>query len=457
VSLRDSLPDSPEDSLVTVLVQLSEGALRRLRLGAGYGTVDCFRTQSSWTLHNFMGDAQTLELDGRLSRIGAGSPTSAGFEENVCPGLRSEDPRFLRLNYRFTATFRERFLFDRRTSATLAVSAERRSELTAYLREAYGGELSVTRQTPVRIPVTVSYSAFIDRTSADPATFCTFLDVCDLASTDIFTEFRLRSMVSLGLVRDRTDSPLDATRGSLLRVDLRHASTVLGSDTLRQFTKGVVDLAAHYRVGRGSVFSWRVRLGGVTSPRLQLTGERPRFVPPEERFYAGGATTVRGFSQNELGPLVRVVQIDSNGTVVRLRDRQGQVFDSLIGRLRTSPTGGDALLIGNAEYRFPIGRRLSGALFVDAGQVLQRDGGDGGSDLRITPGVGLRLASPIGPIRLDIGFNPYPPQSGPLFAVEPGGTELVRVTDPAGVPVSFAPERGFLGRLRVHFSVGQPF
>jgi outer membrane protein assembly factor BamA len=457
ISLKDSLPESLDDTLVTVQVQVSEGALRRIRLSAGYGTIDCLRTRGSWTLNNFMGDAQTLELSAGVSRMGAGDPLTAGFENNVCPGLRDEDERFLKLNYQIAATFREPFFIDRRTSAAVSVSAERVTEFKAYLREAYGGRLSLTRRIPGRVPVTMAYEAFIDRTDADPATFCTFLDVCDVGGADKFTDFRLTSAVVFDVVRDRTDSPLDATRGSRVRFDVRHASKAIGSNEFRQFTRGVVDLESHYRVGRGGVFSWRIRLGGVTSPRIDIGGgAEERFVPPGERFYAGGANSVRGFSQNELGPFVRVIEIDRGNSLVEVPNAEGGI-DSLVGRLRTSPSGGEALLLANVEYRFLLSRRLSGALFVDAGQVFERDREEGGSDLRITPGAGLRLASPIGPIRLDIGFNPYPPLSGLLYKLEPEGTELEVVKDAAGNDFQFTPDRGFLGRFRLHFSVGQAF
>lgn len=450
LALKDSVPDSPDDSLVTIQVQIAEGALRRIRLGAGYGTIDCFRTRSSWTLHNFLGDAQTLELNAQVSRIGAGTPLSAGFENSVCRGLRKEESDFLKLNFNVSATFRERFLFDRRTSATVSVSAERHSEFTAFLREAYGGDLSVTRQMPGRVPVSVTYSASYGMTDADLATFCTFLDVCDAQSAVTFTEFRLTSAVALGIVRDRTDSPLDPSRGTVLRADLRHASKTIGSDEQRQFTRGVVDFASHHRLGHRSVVSWRIRLGGVTAPRIDLGGAEPeRFVPPEERFYGGGASSVRGFSQNELGPLVRVLE-RSLDTLVN--GDTSFVTDSVI---RTSPSGGEAVLVANAEYRFALSRRLTAALFVDAGQVFDREGDNPG--LQVTPGAGLRLSSPIGPIRLDVGFNPYEPRRGPLFEVrdDPDTGEpdriLVQVDD------DYAPGRSFFGRFRIHFSVGQAF
>ncbi len=464
VALKDSIPESVDDSLVTVEVQVAEGALRRIRLGMGYGTIDCIRTRSSWTINNFMGDAQTLDLDARVSRVGAEDFLGHGLRRNLCRALLREDGRFLKLNFNVSATFRERFLFDRRTSALLSVSAERHSEFTAFMREAYGGQLAITRQTPVRIPITGSYALSRDKTIAEPATFCSLLDVCTVESADsIFTKFRRRSAVSFSLVRDRLDSPLDPSRGSLFQLDMRHASQFIWSDELRQFTRGVAELSSHYRTGRRSVFSWRVRVGGVTAPKVSLDGEQRRFIPPEERFYAGGPSSVRGFSQNELGPFVRVIDIDgrSNDSVF-VRDPavpDGPV-DTLTGRLRTSPTGGDAIVLANVEYRFPLTRRLSGGVFVDAGKVFAIDEEASSAGLRITPGAGIRLASPLGPIRLDVGYNPWPAEGGRLFKLireEGRPKELMLVEIAENQPFIFTPDRGFLGRFRIHFSVGQAF
>jgi outer membrane protein assembly factor BamA len=172
-------------------------------------------------------------------------------------------------------------------------------------------------------------------------------------------------------------------------------------------------------------------------------------VPTEERFYAGGANTVRGYGQNELGPVVRVIDT----VITREEQQDGQlvmVADSII---RTSASGGNDMVLLNAELRFPLGGfggRLSGALFVDAGGVFARDSvRSTGPGLRVTPGAGIRIASPLGPIRLDVAFNPYPVDPSPLYAKEAGA--LVLVDD------AYRPERSLLGRFRLHFSVGQPF
>lgn len=449
VGLADSMPPPSGDSLVTVDVKVAEGPLHRIRAGAGYGTIDCFRGLIGWTARNFLGGARTLDLTAHVSKIGTGAPFSWGLQRNVCRALSSEqDSTRLELNYNLTATLNEPFFFSRNVSASLTMSAERRSEFQAYLRQGVSGELDITRRTPWDIPITLSYTLSSGRTVADPATFCVFLNVCRLDDTT-FSRRRVQSTLGLSAVRDRTNSTLDPTRGSNISADVRWASSAIGSDSLAQFTRLTGQIASYHRLGRRTVFAWRIRGGTIISPSFGFSGQSERFVPPEERFYGGGPNSVRGYSQNGLGPLVRVVDptrgdsVTRNGTTVFVPDTL------------TSSTGGNQLLFANIELRFPLpgfSGRLSGALFVDAGQVFQRERALASlSNLRFTPGGGIRIASPLGPIRLDVAYNPYRPQAGPLYVLQ--GSTLVLVDDNFQPP---APTT-FFGHLKLHFSVGQAF
>ncbi len=106
-------------------------------------------------------------------------------------------------------------------------------------------------------------------------------------------------------------------------------------------------------------------------------------IPIDERFFNGGSTTVRSFAERDLGP-------HDNG----------------------DPIGGEFFTVFNVEYTFPIYGELQGAAFVDAGNLLPGldDLFDGVTasfdDMRYAVGLGLRYKLPIGPIRLDYGYNP---------------------------------------------------
>ena len=449
VSLADTVPPANGDSLVTVDVRVTEGPLHRIRAGAGYGTIDCFRGLAGWTAHNFFGGGRTLDLTAHVSKIGTGDPFSWGLQNNVCHALSSEqDSSRLALNYLVTASVSEPFVFSRNLSATLSLSAERRSEFQAYLRQGVTGELDLTRHTRWGIPITLAFTVSDGRTVADPATFCVYLNVCRLDDTT-FSRRRVQSTLGLSAVRNRTNSPLDPTRGSAISAEVRWASSVIGSDSLAQFTRMVGQIASYHRIGRRTVLAWRLRAGTIVAPSFGFATQSLRFVPPEQRFYGGGPNSVRGYSQNGLGPVVRVVD-PTRGDSATINGTTVFVPDTI-----TSPTGGNKLLFANVELRFPLpgfSGRLSGALFVDAGQVFESDRALSSlSQVRVTPGAGVRIASPLGPIRLDVAYNPYRPQAGPLY--ERQGSNLVLVQD-AFQPL--APTT-FFGHLKVHFSVGQAF
>ena len=99
-----------------------------------------------------------------------------------------------------------------------------------------------------------------------------------------------------------------------------------------------------------------------------------------DRFFTGGSTSVRGFPENQLGP----------------RDAAG------------NPLGGEALAVLSAEWRFPLWRWVSGAVFVDAGTVTPEVGDLSFSAFKSGAGAGLRVATPVGPIRFDVGYALQP-------------------------------------------------
>jgi outer membrane protein assembly factor BamA len=95
-----------------------------------------------------------------------------------------------------------------------------------------------------------------------------------------------------------------------------------------------------------------------------------------------------------------------------------------------------------------FGVLLFGAVFLDAGMVAERSHISLG-DVRVTPGAGLRMPSLLGPIRFDLGFNPYAATAGPLY--NQVGNELVLADR------SFQPPVRFIDRFQLHLSIGQAF
>ncbi len=442
VTLADSVP--PDDSLATIRVRVVEADLRRVRFGAGWGTTDCFRTLGQWSINNFAGGGRQVVLSGRLSRIGVGGDLRLQ-ERLVCQALSRDQDSLQTLNYSLSASIRQPALLTSRLSGRFSLFAERLSEFQAFRRDQVGGELSFTQQLSARTPVTLAYSLTSGRTiTADPATQCRFLNTCRATDAVFFNEERRTSRITLGLVHETRNSAIDPTIGSYLTTTVSLSLGAIGSDSLSEFLKGVVEYASYYRVGLDGVFSWRVRAGAMWVPALGFASGPARYAAPEERFYLGGAASVRGFGQNALGPVVYVTEPIFEG---------GVRVDSTT---RASPIGGNGVLLGNVEYRFPIGGssgRLVGAVFVDAGTVFDFDSPstDVVGDFRVTPGAGFRLATPLGPIRVDLSLNPFGPSTGTRYFLSNQTGELMEVEQ------AYKPPTGFLGPFRLHVSVGQAF
>jgi outer membrane protein insertion porin family len=140
-----------------------------------------------------------------------------------------------------------------------------------------------------------------------------------------------------------------------------------------QYYKASAEYRYYYQFAQEWVLALRI-LGGFMNT---LGGSRA--TPVEERFYAGGSYSVRGWERQELGP--------------RRTDP---------GTGRRIPIGGNSKLVGGAEVRYPIYRRLTGALLQDFGNVWEKWNGFDLLSLKYSLGLGLRYKTPIGPVRLDV-------------------------------------------------------
>jgi len=206
-------------------------------------------------------------------------------------------------------------------------------------------------------------------TAIQPLTDLTFEPVCEemigRIEDDPLRIYR-KSSITWGIVRDSSRPRFFPTIGSLLSSTVTFSGLGFGSDF--QYLRVIGD-ARHYDQLRGDlVFAGRLR-GGIIK---DLSADN--YIPIEERFYAGGSFSVRGWGRRQLGP----------------RSEEGQ------------PLGGNALLEGSGEFRFPLVGPLSGVAFLDFGNVWPDTWDHDFEDLRYSTGGGLRFATPVGPFRLDI-------------------------------------------------------
>ena len=466
-------PDSvqpPGDSLLAVRVLLSEAAMHSVRIGAGWATLDCFRAQGRFVDRDFIGDARRLEVNARLSKIGVGYPL--GGAEALCASQVRNDVFSDTVNYYAGATVRQPLLFGLRLAPSLTLFTERYSELEAYLRSIIlGGVASITRETRPRVPLTFAYHLEYGRTQAAEAVFCAVFNVCELTAIAQLTEENRLATARVSVSRDRTDNLYDPRRGDILRLEYRHSSPAIGSHF--RFNKWTGEASWYKGLGSSFTFASRLQIGGVLA--LGSLEGADEFVPPQERMYGGGPNSVRGYKQNELGPLTFLLNSARIDTILPSGDTLF-VADDTVGVAQTSPTGGNALAIANVELRArpPFFRELiQVAFFVDGGQVYNRRSETGRLDrFRWTPGLGLRIASPVGPIRFDLAYNNYPQEQGPayVYVYDPntGNPSRLRCVSPGNTlpngfgdacPATFTPrqDESFFEKLTFHFSIGQAF
>jgi outer membrane protein insertion porin family len=336
-----------------------------------------------------------------------------------------------------------------RNNLTLNAFAERQSQRLIFVRTAQGGRFAFGRRLAPRTTLSAGFDVEHGQTLANGPIYCAAFLVCLPEDIERLSTPRFRNTVSASVLRDRTDVPLDPTRGTTSRATVAWAPPWLFSDVT--FIRASLEGAYYRELQPGWVGAIALELGSFF--QSATTDERD-FLPPEERFYAGGATTVRGYGRNELGPGVWVadpVVVDSD----TLRDESGvPVPDTTANRALFVPTGGTALVVGNIEVRFPspfLRDVLRLAAFVDAGSVGTGNVWDQKElHLRVTPGLGFRMQTPVGPVRLDIAYNPHRPTAGALFVAD--GSTLYRVAE------QYRNERtSFFSRLRVHLGVGQAF
>lgn len=266
----------------------------------------------------------------------------------------------------------------------------------------------------------------------------------------LFQQPTLVSQFGMSWVRDSRDNPAEATKGTFNTADLGVADTKFGSSA--SFLRFLFQNSSYHPIKRRFSFARSIRIGILEPYRDTVslsfppvtTDPLPRLIPLPERFFGGGGTSLRGFALNQAGPR-----------------------DATTG----FPVGGQALLVLNQEFRFPmrlpfVGSRLGGTLFYDGGNVYSRlrrvtlrwsspkpvfDPANPTTCLfnctnelnyfSHTIGFGIRYSTPVGPIRVDIGYQ----LNRPYFVIpcKDGTPNCQQATQ--------------LPRLQVFFNLGSTF
>ena len=476
------------DSVLPVTVRVAEGDVHRVRTGLGFTTADCINAEAQWSSRNFFGGARRLQLTGRLSNV-----LTSPLREAVCRDAGSGE--YGRLNWLLSAGFTQPWLFSPRNTLTASLFGERQSLPDIFVRQALGLNVGLTHSLTSYMPLTLSLRPQISSLDAAEIFFCSNYLICTPEDIDVLQGANWLSPVALSLSRDRRNQVLSPTRGHFALLDLEYAGDWTGSDF--RYVRLLGEGAWYHQEGEGWVLATRLRGGWVSPGGFRGLG-RPapgrEVVHPEKRLYAGGPNSVRGFAQNRLGP--RVLQLPDVRNLFLPRETgesppcteeeimnrtcdAGALDDAVF---ETRPTGGTSLVEGSLELRFPLGGRIwEGATFLDFGNVWGEDDDVELGQVELTPGLGVRYFSPIGPIRVDLAYRfaagerlqVVTPQIRPFDPETDDPEDPRRIRDFDGNPLDYMLARDLalleprvlygeldpwsLRRFQLHLSIGQAF
>jgi outer membrane protein assembly complex protein YaeT len=354
-----------QPAAVPMRITVAEDKHRQFTGAVGYGTEEKARIRGEWKHVNFLGGARSAGLEAKFSSLDRG----------------------VRLN------FNEPWFFTRHLSFSAQAQTWDERE-PVYRVTTYGGRAGVSWRRERRNPVTrrgattslgVSFiNEFTDyRVSdevlADPNLRNTLISL----GIDPETGAATGTMVSLRVQADHdtTSSRLDPQRGFALSGALEQAGKFLpGSFTYTEFSGEARAYFSTRRPSeasagrRGIVFAGRVRGSTIDAPPPTDAA-----VPFFKRYFLGGSTSIRGWGRYEVSPL-----------------ESGQ------------PIGGLSVVESSFEVRVPVGTKLSAVAFVDAGSVGRNPWKLDPGGFRSAVGPGVRYDTPIGPVRLDLGFQLNP-------------------------------------------------
>jgi outer membrane protein assembly factor BamA len=480
---------APTDSIVRLIVQLREDLTRQVDGEIGWATLDCFRALGQYTDKSFLSDARRLELTSRLSKLGHGRPTHTPAADWACHTLKPDSLASSTVNYSLNATLHPVAIAGRPATA-LSLYTERRGEYLEYLRETFiGGAASVTKELDRFSSGRGSYSLEYGKTKAEPALLCAIFSRCDEESRDQVGAALPLAIASASYQQRKTDDAFDPRRGTILRGELRGSTRYIGSDPSLSFLKGTLDAAWYHALAPRTILALRFRAGAIGGGASSKEGGT-KLPPPQERLFAGGATSVRGYQPNQLGELVYLLDVKAVDSTLVNDTTLVYTIRPAASPYRVIPVGGNSLVVANVDLRlrdpfFP--NLLQYALFTDIGGVWTRQPGKSNlalKQLKYTPGVGVRVFSPVGAIQVNLGYKPYQPTSGaalyapssgggfaPLYCVAPSGQPAIPihprvvdgatrwVQDDAKCPEAYAPARSntFLKKLTWTISIGPDF
>lgn len=465
------------DSAKLIDINVNEARLHSVKLSAGFNTIDFIQTEGRFTDYNWLGNARRLDLHLVVSNLFAPVLNGTGIFRDVLAdnGLPGDSSGvYLKPTYQASIDVTQRWFGDPRNTVSLGLFAHRSSAPGIYIDKGFGTSASFTRNVAPRTPLSLVYRYELTQVDAGDVYFCVNYGVCEQNTISLLRRRNALSPVSLDFYVDRRNDEFNPSDGYSARADFEHASKYTLSDFRYNRASGEVTL---FRQLGKAVLAGHLRGGWVKalqqSGNLNLDGLSGDILHPRKRFYAGGANSVRGYGENQLGPLILTVDpaklIAAGCTTDSIASgtcdpNKGSDKTRVPAKDFTAlPTGGTSLIEGSIEYRVPfLMKNLQAAIFVDAGYVGVPPTDITSGKGAITPGFGVRYLSPVGPIRVDLGIRPSLTDQLTVITevVQPDGShKLVQLQTQR----DYNPVEGgsgiskVLNRLALHLSIGQAF
>jgi len=341
----DVLPADPTTNQSDVLISMVEGPRTTFAYGFGFEERQLGRAEIEVTRRNLFGMNRTISVFTRASFRGG----------------------------RFITTYRQPNSFVRNLPLFVSVFAEE-EQRTSFDFNRVGVGLQISKRVNPEQNLFFRYR--FDRTKV----FNLLVDIDEIDRR--FRNTRISSL-SVASLTDRRDDPLDPSSGQFRILDVEWSSKFLG--TQAPFLKGLAQQFFYFPLPKSFVAAVGLRLGVSQTFRE----DRDALLPIAERFYAGGANTLRGFALDQASPKRRFPrEIDGETQVV-----EGE------------PLGGNVITLLNLEMRFPVFGNLEGVVFSDNGTVYRRLQVMQLLNWRYNMGFGFRYDTPLGPLRFDYGFK----------------------------------------------------
>jgi outer membrane protein insertion porin family len=359
--VKFDLTRRPDSDLVDVDVSVRESQMGTLSAGGGYSSAEGIVGQLSLSHRNLLGYGYQFSLDANMGT----SRESYSFTFN--------NPRLFDSEIYLGGDLYKSF-----------------SDLSEYNKAAVGWTLRTGTNLTDDWKVRVSYGW----DSSEVIGICTYEDyvagLCDDPASLAVQESEgktITSSLTPALIYDSRDNPWEAREGINGKASVKWAGGLLGYDAA--YLKYDLDVKKYYGLPWSTVFTWHGRIG-------YAQGLEGKDLPIFERYALGGINTLRGFDSRSVGPKDPGVVDKVNGGY--LREPTGEVI------------GGDKYFVGNLEYVFPLipEAKFNGVIFFDFGNAWDLGEAYFSTHLRTSVGAGFRWLSPMGPLRLEYGYNLEP-------------------------------------------------